>query len=422
MLLAVASIEIAACGGADEQPGPAGGPWISQSPGWVRQPDASVAAAPNGLVALAWIDVAATGSSAVGYAFSTDGGASFMPASVIAPPAGAIASDPTIAAGADGVFHLAWVGYRADALGDATDMHVYTAAAPAGATTFGDPVEVTDPADPSHYDKPWIEVTPTGSLAVTYQRVAAPLDVGIVMARSDDGLTWDRALVADDPDGAVFRNLAYACAPADGARLWVTYLAGATTFDVRLARSDDGGQTWAPEIVVSAPGDAVAFDDPSCVAQGDDVWVAYGITGDVPFSEGQVQKLDAIVVARSSDGGATVAARDHAEDSAAAPYFMHPQLAGEASGALDLVYYAGASGDDPDGSFRRSRAGTPASGFAPSVAVSADTPIAFLTARADPRWVGDYPGVTARGSDLFMGYVVNESGDAHVAFAKATLP
>ena len=82
------------------------------------------------------------------------------------------------------------------------------------------------------------------------------------------------------------------------------------------------------------------------------------------------------------------------------------------------MYYAGASGDDPSGSFRRSRAAGPGAPFAPSVQVGA--PVAFLSARADPRWVGDYPGVFARGSALYMGYVVNASGEAHVAFAEAT--
>jgi hypothetical protein len=416
--LTFALLALGACHGAGEA---AGGPWISQSPGSVRQPDASVAAAANGLVAMVWIDVAQAGSSAVGYAFSTDGGSAFAPASVLASPGGAIASDPTVVAGADQSFSVSWVGYQADALGNPSNMHVYVARAEPGATAFGAPVEVTDPADPSSYDKPWIKLTGAGGLVITYQRVAAPLDVGVVLARSQDGVTWDRAFVADDPSGAVFRNLAYACASPDGERLWVTYLAGETTFDVRLARSDDGGATWAPEILVSAPGDPVAFDDPSCVAGSDDeVWVAYGLTGDAPFSSASVQKLDAVVLARSSDGGATVAARAAVQDAAAARYFMHPQLAGAAGGALDLVYYAGASGDDPDGSFRWSHAADPEAGFAPSVAVGA--PIVFLQARADPRWVGDYPGVFTRGSDVYMGYAVNASGEAHAAFARATSP
>ncbi len=214
----------------------------------------------------------------------------------------------------------------------------------------------------------------------------------------------------------MFRNLAYTCQAPGGGPLWVTYVTGETTFDVRLARSGDGGVTWAPEMVVSAEGSPVAFDDPSCVADAEGVWVAYGLTGDgAPYASGIVQKLDAIVLARSSDG-ATVASRAEVQDSAAAPYFMHPQLAGEAGGAVDLVYYAGASDDDAAGSFRWSRAADPATGFAPSVEILA--PIAFLETRDDPRWVGDYPGVFTRGGEVYLGYVVNASGDAHVAFGK----
>ncbi len=416
-LLSPALLALASCGGAGEGPG---GTWISQSPGWVRQPDAGVAAAANGLVALVWIDVAATGSSAIGYAFSTDDGAAFGAPGVLLSPGGAIASDPTVAVGADQGFYVSWVGYVADSFGDASQMHVYVARAAPGATTFGAPIEVTDPGDPSSYDKPWIKATATGSLVVTYQRVSPALDVGVVAATSDDGVSWDRAFVADDPTGAVFRNLAFACTPPGGGPLWVTYLGGETSFDVRLARSDDGGATWLPEILVSAPGDAVAFDDPSCVAAGDDVRVAYGLTGDTaPYSSGTVPKLNAIVLASSTDGGATIAARADVQDAAAAPYFMHPQIAGEAGGAVDLVYYAGSSADDPAGSFRRSRAASPGSAFAPSVAVGA--PIAFLQARDDPRWVGDYAGIFTLGGAAYLGYVVNASGDAHVAFARVAV-
>ncbi len=128
-------------------------------------------------------------------------------------------------------------------------------------------------------------------------------------------------------------------------------------------------------------------------------------------------KLDAVVLARSTDGGATVAARASVGDAAAAPYFMHPQIAGEAGGALDLGLLRRRLRRRPERELPpepRRRSGGP---FAPSVAVSA--PVAFLSARADPRWVGDYPGVFALGSALYMGYVVNAGGEAHVAFAKA---
>ena len=96
LFLLLALGPLAGCGGAAEA---RSGPWISQSPGWVRQPDASVAAAADGLVALTWIDVAASGSSAIGYAFSTDDGASFAPPSVLASPGGARATKTCIALG-----------------------------------------------------------------------------------------------------------------------------------------------------------------------------------------------------------------------------------------------------------------------------------------------------------------------------------
>ena len=40
-------------------------------------------------------------------------------------------------------------------------------------------------------------------------------------------------------------------------------------------------------------------------AGGEEVWIAYGLTGDVPFDEAEVQKLDSLVLAHLVDGGAT---------------------------------------------------------------------------------------------------------------------
>jgi hypothetical protein len=155
------------------------------------------------------------------------------------------------------------------------------------------------------------------------------------------------------------------------------------------------------------------------VADAAGVWVAYGITGDaVPFSADHVSELDAIRLARTD--GQAASARLDAQDPLAGAYFMHPQITGEEGGAVDLVYYAGAADQDPDGSFRRSRAPSPAGGFAPSVVI--DAPVVFLQARADPRWVGDYAGLFVQGGELYTAFAVNADGIAHVAFARAAVP
>lgn len=360
---------------------------ISVAPGWLFQSETSVAAAPDGRVAVAWIDIAQTGSS-IGYAFSTDDGATFGPPAAISSPGGRLASDPSVVVDAAQNVWVAWVGYFLKGGGAPSDMHVYVAKAPAGSTTFGAPVEVSDPADTSQYDKPWIAAPAAGGLVVTYERAGS--DLAVVAARSADGTSWQQAAIASDTTASLFRNLALPCAPKTGGRIWATYLAideTATkpTAEVRLSRSDDGGATWSAETTVSAPGEAVAFDDPMCVAEGNDVWISYGLSSDsLMEADMTTPKLSAIRLAHSADGGQTVAARLDAHDAAAGTFFMHPQIALEGGGAIDLTYYAGNADMDTAGTFRRSRAATPATGFGPSMVV--DQPI--TSSRNAASWPG----------------------------------
>jgi hypothetical protein len=249
-----------------------------------------------------------------------------------------------------------------------------------------------------------------------------PSDFGLIAATSPDGMAWKRAFITDDTTGATFMNLAMVCPPRDGTRLWATYLVlDNSAISVRLSYSDDGGSKWSnPGIVVSAPGEPVAFDDPMCVAENNEVWVSYGLTMDmIDFTAGNANKLYAIRLAHSSDGGATIDSRADAEDMAAGKLYMHPQLFRELGGAVDLTYYVGNFDMDPNGTFRWSRAAGPSMlAYGPSVVI--DTPITFLQSRQTLAWLGDYTGLYARGIEVYMSFAVNAAGTSHIAFAKAT--
>jgi hypothetical protein len=393
---------------------------ISDTPSSFVQSETSVATfGPS--VAVVWIDVAMNGFSSIGYTFSTNDGASFGPVGLLKSPGGRVASDPTIVVDASQNFWASWVGYHVDNMGNPMDMHIYVAEAPAGSTKFGAPIEVSDPTDTSLYDKPWITVTNNGSLLVTYERQAMASDFGLIAAVSPDGLAWKRGFIFDDTTGNTFTNLALPCAPRDGGRVWATYLALTSGgIDVRLSHSDDGGLTWTGEIVVSAAGEPVAFDDPMCVAENNQVWVSYGLTMDmVDPSAGNANKLYAIRLAHSGDSGATIDTTMDVHDPLAGKLALHPQIFLEANGALDLTYYAGNFDNDTNGSFRRSRAASPAMGFGPSFVV--DAPITFLQSRQTPAWLGDYTGLYARGTELYTSFAVNDTGASRIAFAKATV-
>jgi hypothetical protein len=399
-------------------------PVISESPNQFLQAETSVTASQNGVVSVAWIDVDNQGKSTIGYTFSTDDGGSFGAPQQIVSPGNRVASDPVLAIDGSGNIYVSWVAYLLGGMGgQPSSMRIYVAVAPAGSTTFGQPIRVSPPNDGGAlYDKPWITVTNTGTVVVTYQRDAQPNDYSLVAARSTDGgMTWQRTNVADDPTGSVFRNLAFPCAPKNGNHLWVTFLAlDGTGVDVKLARSDDGGATWLPETLVSLANENVAFDDPNCVADGEQVWVTYGLSLD-PMDQmaATSQKLNSVQLAYSTDAGQTVASRGEAADLGAAKFFMHPQIAREDGGAIDVVYYVGDLDQDGNGSFRRARAPF-LGGFSPALPVEA--PVTFLQARSDQRWLGDYTGIFWRGGQAYTSYVVNTSGTSHVAFAKYATP
>ena len=323
---------------------------VSVSPQSVLEAETHVAAASNGLVAVAWIAEQVGGNSTNGYVFSTDGGATWGAPSQVASPGGRVASDPVLAVDQQQNFYMTWIGFHFDTMGNAQDMHVYAATAPAGTTSFGAPVEVSMPAMGDQFDKPWITVTDKNTLIVTYAKTSTG---GIYAARStDQGKTWSNAVIVEN---AAFRNLVYPCAPATGNRLWVTYNTGG---GIGLRWSDDDGVTW-PDVnktAVAAMGETPGFDDPTCAASGNEVWVSYGLSNDA-FSSTNSPKLFAIKLAHSGDGGATIDSRSDAADPAAGAFFLHPQLVRETGGTLHLVYYAGQGEKDVLGARAWGRAG-----------------------------------------------------------------
>jgi hypothetical protein len=194
---------------------------------------------------------------------------------------------------------MTWIGFIFNTQGMPYDMHVYAAVAPAGSTTFGAPVEVSNTQANEQFDKPWITVTNKNSVLLTYAKTSTG---GIYAARSTDhGVTWTRAVIVED---GAFRNLVYPCVPATGNRVFATYHAGQ---GIGLHWSDDDGVTWpaASKVAVAATGEQPAFDDPTCAAAGNEVFISYGLSPDAMGTTNS-PKLTSIRIAHSPDGGPTI--------------------------------------------------------------------------------------------------------------------
>jgi hypothetical protein len=396
--------------------GAGGGPGnriISSSPETLRESEGSVAATPGGVVVAAWMAYTSV-KTTLGYAFSPNGGATFGPVALLEGPDGRNVAKSTLAVDAAGNFYVSFLAFAIAA--DSTPIHmgVFVAKAPAGETAFGAPVLVSDPAatDAELPFTPWITITSAGTLVVTYTVISdQSLNVDVVAAWSADGVTWQRSLMAS---GDTRRDRPQPCAARGGSRLYAAWRASDVTSRVELVHSDDEGATWSAPVVVNEASAIPTNDNPSCVAAGNDVWVSYA--SDLVKSG---QPIDthpgtAVYVVHSGDG-ATFDDRLAAHDPAAGPLYLHPQLAREDGGALDLVYYAGASDPDAAGTYRRAR--RPATGGAFGASVPLESPLTFLGALDDERWLGGYPGVAWSAGRLYTAYATNRSGPTHVAFA-----
>lgn len=127
-----------------------------------------------------------------------------------------------------------------------------------------------------------------------------------------------------------------------------------------------------------------------------------------------IPTLGQIRVAHSSDAGKTFDRRTTIEVSGAS--FLRPEIVLEAGGAIDVVAYRGAKENDPSGRVERFRSTDGGKTFGPPVVEL--EPMLFDASRATATWIGDYSGLVAEGTDVFMSYVTNATGKSHIAFKR----
>ncbi len=379
-------------------------------------------------LAIAWEAYGCDDVTRVGYVRREPGGAFGKPR-YLSSPNGQMASNVTIAWGEDGSLYAAWAAWtpgpdRAQPHLGASDIRIELARWPSGAAGFEPPVELSEPIPNALYDKPWMTVSPGGAIVVSFGDLRRG---GILVASSaDGGATFQRTRV-----DSTWANLAASCPDGRPGGAFLTYF---TTHAIRVAHTTDGGLTWsAPATAASSdPATNVACQDPTCVASGDEVWVAYGRTLD--SYDMPVERLTRVHVARWTLGQARVASDtaalatgDSPAGGAPAPdggapfgYFLFPQLAQHPDGTLGLAAY-------------RTTTGAPGSAELVYV-LSTDDGLTFsapaslaggLTPSLDrhvPNWLGDYFGWATTADGFATAFIDNASGFSHVAFQVIVAP
>jgi hypothetical protein len=383
--------------------------------------EVQLAAAADGTIAIAWIAVVPGPPYAwIGYRFSRDGGATFSPVGHVSLPDGLLGSDPAMAVDAAGNFYVAAVGEHIVGM-NPDYTKIFVAEAPKGTTTFGVPVEVTNPQQKLFNDHPKILVTSAGTIVVAfaeYGSVEALTSTGRA-ATSKDGQSWRLGTIAAPPDVLIV-NLFWLC---EGAGiLYTTYLetTAVGSIDIALRSSTDDGATWTfTSTQVSLDSETPAALDPSCVASGNDAWVAYATNVSPTSDPNLLDSAQTIPIAHTGDRGNTIdPARVDALAAEGGALGLLPVLVREASGAFDVAYLSGRAEGDANGTMRYTRM----VGAAVGPSISVDGPLVFTMNRSKANWLGDYLGAVVSGNRLLLAYPMNRVGRTHVYFRSTLLP
>ena len=389
---------------------------LSESLETAAQIEPTLAVGPGGKLAIAWMSPSGEHSSVIGVRFSSDGGATWSTVKKVVSPGGRTAADPSIAVDSKGIFTLAWLGDGPDPSAGTVDSRIYVARSDASSEGLGPPVEVSDHRHrDARLSKPWLSVTEAGAVIVTWGYSSSMGD-GIAIARAGDGQTWTQDVVLERI--GLQATFPFTCTSAHGDRVWVVYLdseavqGGETRRLVRIRASDDGGIAWSPSRGTTASSvderPRLAVATPVCAGDGEDVTIAYGLSADP-----SAHALDAIVVARSLDGGRTFDSRRTFEGGSS--LMMHPQLVREAGGDLDLAFYAAGPTRDA-GALRWFHTDASRAPLGPSKILR--TGFRFDPTPGAPGWPGAYFGLGWRADTLYAASIDNSGEMTHVAFSK----
>jgi hypothetical protein len=342
----------------------------------------------------AWIGIALSGLSGLGtngYAVSRDHGATFTEPRLLDGPEGLETSDPVLAVDRQGQFYLVFIGFNA--ADPSSDMHVFASKLDPTTDKFVEPVEVSDPtAQGVTRDKPWITIGNDDSILLTWTESDANFGITTpTFAKGRWGGPWAWSAIADGSSD----TLIYPCldpAGGVGTPIYATYIESTSSaHSVILRKSTDGGQTWRSPASTAVATDAV-FEDPTCAAHGQDLWVAYGRGSYSGFDMTHVPTANAIVVVHSGDGGQTWDAPVVASNGVSGTQYQLPQITLAPDGSLTLFYYQGAIAQAATLVRALSADGTTWNDS------TAAMPGRFLNDRTGLGWLGDYLGVAYGGT------------------------
>jgi len=325
------------------------------------------------------------GLSSNGVALSADQGHSFTDLGFVNPgsnPANFLGGDPAVACADAGTFYYTQLFETTDSLGNPLTAIALSTSSDGGAS-WADPVAPVSKDAFTHFlDKDWMTVDPTNTnrLFVTYvdfdlSGVCGPggLRSAIeLVGSSDGGVTWSAPVVIDEVCGPISGSGLFDQGPqvavGPGGEVyvaWEFYQADYFTREIRIRRSNDHGVTFGSSVKVNdvvRSGDGTSlqggFRDGPDLGAGlavdrsggptkGNVYIVWqdGRNLEVPDTAYGFYGYADVLLARSSDGGATWSAPSRVNTNVEPPRSgrgtdqYQPGVAIDSSGKVGVCWY-----------------------------------------------------------------------------------
>jgi hypothetical protein len=417
---------------------------VSLSPGSLVESDAVLASNGSGTTVAAWSTIpnpASGPQQLMQLAVTHNDGQTWNRRTTPSDSSSAATNDGVLAYDAKDGFRYVWEGYESDFQGA---QHVWTSVSASG-DTWSAPEQVDAPGDyvsGGALDFPWVAVNPVTHLAYVSYEAAPPNtngterlvvidpgaeDAGVATDSGSEGGGAASLALTDGKRPDVYADLARGAFDSSGSyyAAWMEMgdqntgiggvLSGSTENSIYFTRVDLSGGDLVPlasNVKVSGANDAVNFDGPSIAAteDGSAVYVSYVV--------GTAGAVD-VVVAKSTQRGATWNAAVKVNDDAHCATHFHSSLLVDPSGRLYVFWY---DNRDGQGHFFYAVSDDGGASFHPNRLVSAPA-FPFDTFQYSTGWLGDFYEPAIAGGELLVVWNDGRQADqSHVFFSKAALP
>ncbi|HVG09913.1 MAG TPA: sialidase family protein [Thermoanaerobaculia bacterium] len=287
------------------------------------------------------------GARSLTWAFSKNGGRAWREGAVPGlthASGGAFekASDPWVAYGLDGRAYYASLLFNETS----PENGIYVSTSEDGGRTWGPPVVVHN-GDATHFEDKQSMIVDNyadspfrGRIYVTWDTVSETNQI-LRVARSEDGGQSFRPVVSVEGVGANFGALPLV-GPGGVVHLFWMHATAVANLAIYTSRSEDGGVTWSPKTVV-APVSRQGVENlrtgelPSAAIDPRTGRI-YVVWPDSFFTGGDIVGSDEIALVRSDDGGRTWTSRRKVSDDQSDASFT-PAVAVDGHGRVAVSYY-----------------------------------------------------------------------------------